>query len=88
MRVSSGLLTLALVIEAALGSPVRRAGYALKERSRIPRQWTESGPAPPEGRMVFSVGLKQSNFDELERQLYEGKHFASALTATVVIVLY
>ena len=84
MRASNILLTAALAIEAALGSPVqRRDGYAVKERSYLPHRWTETGPAPAAGRMVFSIALTQSNFDELERQLYEGMKAPSSNIETL-----
>lgn len=74
MRTSALFLTLAVAIDAAIASPVlRRAGYALKESTRAPRKWARVGEAPSDAEMVFSIGLQQSRFDELERQLYEGK---------------
>ena len=76
MRASSLFLALAVAIDAAAASPVlRRAGYALKESTRLPRRWARIGEAPSDAEMVFSLGLQQSRFDELERQLYEGGSF-------------
>ena len=76
MRALSGLVTVAFAVEAALGSPtklVRRAGYEVKERSILPRKWSRVASAPADSSMLFTIGLKQSNFSELERQLYEGE---------------
>ena len=76
MRTLSGLVTIAFAVEAALGSPiklVRRAGYEVKERSILPRKWSRVTSAPADSSMLFTIGLKQSNFNELERQLYEGE---------------
>ncbi|KAA6413001.1 MAG: tripeptidyl peptidase [Lasallia pustulata] len=49
--------------------------------------WTRVGPAPADHRINLQIGLKQSQFDELERHLYEvsdpshhryGQHLTSA----------
>ena len=75
MRVYGNLIVLALAIDASFGSPLqlhRRAGYEVKERSVLPPKWKRIAPAPADSSMIFSIGLKQSNFGELEKQLYEG----------------
>jgi tripeptidyl-peptidase I len=71
MRVSTLLLAVALA--AVEASPLlKRSGYAVKEATRLPRKWNRVGSAPLDREMVFSIGLKQSQFEELERQLYQG----------------
>ncbi|KUJ06660.1 tripeptidyl peptidase-like protein [Mollisia scopiformis] len=52
-------------------SPQRRADYALKERHFVPRSWTRVGPAPSQHKIQLHIGVKQGNFNELERHLYE-----------------
>ena len=57
------------------GSP-----YAIKERHQVPRQWSYAGPAPAGHLMTLQIGLKQSQFAELERHLYEGtSHYSRTL---------
>lgn len=67
-------ISAALTVHSVLGTPIRaRTGYSVKETHAIPRQWVESGPAPGNHMLRLQIGLKQSNFDELERHLYEGR---------------
>lgn len=80
------LLTLLLAVDAALGSPVRaRTPYAVKDSHVVPSSWTRVGAAPADHWISLQIGLKQSQFDELKRHLYEGRHisvgFSSVLTA-------
>ncbi|KAI1827064.1 tripeptidyl-peptidase 1 precursor [Xylaria intraflava] len=56
---------------AALASPVARSGYSVKDTHIVPRGWTKAARAPADRVMQVQIGLKQSNFDELEKQLYE-----------------
>ncbi|KAH7310279.1 peptidase S8/S53 domain-containing protein [Rhexocercosporidium sp. MPI-PUGE-AT-0058] len=48
-----------------------RSLYSLKERHHVPRKWSRIGPAPSQHMIQLQIGLKQSQFSELERQLYE-----------------
>lgn len=69
----SVLLSLIIVAGAVTGSPLRiRSPYALKDSHFVPDQWTRVSSAPENHRIQLSIGLKQSQFDELERHLYEG----------------
>jgi tripeptidyl-peptidase-1 len=69
----SALIVLLAVVEAAIGSPVRvRSPYAVKDTHNVPRKWSRIGPAPSDHVIHLQIGLKQSQFDELERHLYEG----------------
>ena len=55
------------------GSPLRiRSPYVVKETHPVPSQWTEVAPAPGNHIVQLQIGLKQSQFEELERHLYEG----------------
>jgi len=55
-------------------SPVKvRSQYAVKETHPVPGQWMRVGPAPEDHIVSLHIGLNQSQFDELERQLYEGE---------------
>jgi len=67
------LLTIAAAAQAVLGTPIQsRTGYAVKGAHPAPRQWTKLGRAPREQMLHLQIGVKQSQFDELERHLYEG----------------
>ena len=71
----SGLIIaigLGLVEATPLKQLNRRAGYAVKELIRLPRDWHHVGEVSGRKEMVFSIGLKQDAFKELEKQLYEG----------------
>lgn len=58
---------------AVLGSTIlTRTPYAVKDSHLVPRQWNNRGRAPAEHLLHMQIGLKQGNFDELERHLYEG----------------
>ena len=46
--------------------------YQLKEFHPIPRGWSQLGRAPRSHSIHLEIGLKQSRFDELEKNLYEG----------------
>jgi len=48
-----------------------RHTYLLKESHEIPMAWSRVGPAHPGISIILQIGLKQSRFDELEKQLYE-----------------
>ena len=48
------------------------SSYKVKERHHVPRQWFEAGPAAADDIIQLQIGLKQSQFAELERHLYEG----------------
>lgn len=39
----------------------------------MPSKWSRVGPAPGDHRINLSIGLKQGQFNELERHLYEGE---------------
>lgn len=55
------------------GSSFRsRSPYAVKDTHYVPRRWTAVGPAPADHQIRLQIGLKQGQFSELERHLYEG----------------
>ena len=54
-------------------SPLRsRTEYAVKDTHNVPSKWHQVGPAPANKVLHLHISLKQSQFDELERHLYEG----------------
>jgi hypothetical protein len=50
----------------------KRSSYAVKDKHVVPKQWSSVGPAPALHVIQLQIGLKQGNFVELERRLYEG----------------
>ncbi|KAL8914343.1 MAG: hypothetical protein Q9172_007103 [Xanthocarpia lactea] len=48
-----------------------RSGYAVKDSHHVPRKWTRIGEAPANHVIHLEIALKQNQFDELERHLYE-----------------
>ena len=72
---TSALFT-AFLAGFASASPLRiRSPYSLKEAHPVLKSWAEIAPAPAEHIIQLQIGLKQSQFDELERHLYEGMSF-------------
>lgn len=70
----STFVALLAAAESALGSPLSsRSSYAIKDKHHVPRQWSNVGDAPSNHILHLSIGLKQSQFSELERHLYEGR---------------
>jgi tripeptidyl-peptidase-1 len=82
---ASILLTIAVAVNGVFGSPIEsRTAYAVKETHRAPRKWTKMGRAPVDAILNIQIGVKQSQFGELERQLYEGVFtFAAYLPWTI-----
>lgn len=76
--VLSTLLSAAIAAQAVLASPIRaRSPYSVKETHYAPREWTKLNRANGESLIELQIGLKQGNFDELERHLYEGETISS-----------
>jgi hypothetical protein len=74
---SDVLMTLLICASTITGSPVQsRSPYGVKERHHVPRAWSRVGRAPADHLVQLHIGLKQSQFSELERQLYEGNALA------------
>ncbi|RFU25106.1 hypothetical protein B7463_g11230, partial [Scytalidium lignicola] len=66
------LLTLATVAPEVFASVARvRSPYTLKETHHIPKGWRKAGRAPENHILNLNIGVKQANFDELERHLFE-----------------
>jgi tripeptidyl-peptidase-1 len=53
-------------------SPRSRSPYVVKDTHHVPKRWKPVGPAPAEHLIKLQIGLKQAQFSELERHLYEG----------------
>ena len=73
MRLHSVSFALLAASTAILSSPLHsRTEYAVKDTHTVPSNWDEVGPAPAHKLLHLHIGLKQSQFGELERHLYEG----------------
>ncbi|CZR64212.1 related to tripeptidyl-peptidase I [Phialocephala subalpina] len=65
-------LSVALGAQAAFGTPIKsRTAYSVKEVHPVPKKWTPIDRAPGNHMLHMQIGLKQDNFEELERHLYE-----------------
>ncbi len=68
--------TLFVAQAAGIGGIARSANRArnieVKETHAPPRRWTRLDRAPKDHVIHLQIGIKQSNFAELERHLYEG----------------
>ncbi|KAI9054253.1 hypothetical protein LZ554_001421 [Drepanopeziza brunnea f. sp. 'monogermtubi'] len=68
-------VAIALQIQSIGASPVKtiavRTSYAVKEKHRVPTRWTKMARAPADAVLKLQIGVKQSNFAELERHLNE-----------------
>lgn len=68
----STLCTVAVGAQTVLGTPIRsRTAYNVKERHSAPQSWKNLGRAPADHKIHMKLGLKQGNFEELDRQLWE-----------------
>lgn len=69
----SNILAAVVAAQAVFASPIKvRTDYAVKELHPVPRKWVSTGRAPPNHMLHLQIGVKQGNYDELERHLYEG----------------
>jgi tripeptidyl-peptidase-1 len=67
------LLTAVLAAIVISGSPIAsRQTYAVKDSHPVPARWSRGERAPADHVIQLHIGLKQNNFNELERHLYEG----------------
>lgn len=82
----SSLLACALAAQAVLAAPYARSTYAIKDTHNPPAAWWKGDRADPDQLIRLNIGLTQSRFDELERNLYEvsdpshvryGKHLSA-----------
>src|SRR5437016_4227961 len=73
MRVASGLFTVLLAASGVSTTPLQpKSPYVVKDSHFVPRKWTGLGAPPAEHMIDMNIGLKQSQFGKLERELYEG----------------
>ncbi|KAF2020370.1 subtilisin-like protein [Aaosphaeria arxii CBS 175.79] len=69
---ASSLLSAALAAQASLATPLRsRSPYSVKETHIPPHGWEKLNRAAGDRYIQLEIALKQSNFAELERHLYE-----------------
>ena len=66
------LATVFCFADVTASSPLHGRYHAIKDSHNVPRKWSRVGPAPVEHWINLNIGLKQSRFEELEKQLYEG----------------
>jgi hypothetical protein len=72
--VATALLSAAIAAQAIVASPIRaRSPYVVKETHYAPHGWTKQERTKGDHVIRLQIGLKQGNFEELERHLYEGE---------------
>ena len=68
------LLACLVASEATFASPLKaRSPYAVKDSHHVPARWYRLDRAPADHMINLQISLKQSQFSELERHLYEGE---------------
>ena len=97
MKLSLSCLAVALALPS-LSCAVRLAGicadqHRIKEVVAPPAGWIKHGPAPSHSIITLNIGLPHSNFDDLERHLYQvsdpsheryGQHLSKQQVETLV----
>ena len=74
MLYNSLVLIATLAGGLATGEPIRRRSpLVVKDAINVPAVWSRVGSGPADHIIELRMGLKQANFDELERHLYEGE---------------
>jgi hypothetical protein len=53
-----------------------RSPYVVKETHFVPKEWQKQDRAHGGETISLQIGLKQGKFEELDRHLHEGKHYA------------
>ena len=56
-------------------TPRAQSQYQVKERHIVPRRWQKRDRAPESHLIDLQIGVKQGNFEELEKRLFEGNSF-------------
>jgi tripeptidyl-peptidase-1 len=70
---SASIFLIAAAVQAVFSKPIQsRTAYAVKGAHPVPRQWIQRDRAPQGQMLSLQIGVKQSQFGELERHLYEG----------------
>jgi len=68
------VLALGLSTHLAAGNPIKsRSPLVVKDSHFVPSKWTNVGDAPENHVIELRIGVKQGDFDALEKHLYEGK---------------
>lgn len=66
-------LAAAVAAQAAFGSLIKsRSPFAIKEKHTLPSRWKLVGKPDADHTVELRIGVKQGNFPELEKRLYEG----------------
>ncbi|KAG9230195.1 tripeptidyl-peptidase 1 precursor [Amylocarpus encephaloides] len=68
----TSLVVAATAFQAVVGNPIRaRSAYSVKETHFVPRSWRDIDEAPKNFMINLNIGVKQGQFDELDRHLHE-----------------
>lgn len=87
MLFNSLVLIATLAGGVAIAEPIRRRSpLVVKESTNVPAAWSRVSKGPADHVIELRMALKQARFDELERQLYEGKHGPDSLTSSSCLI--
>lgn len=85
---SLALLSAVLAAHSAIATPIRaRSPYVVKETHNPPREWTKLDRSKGDHVISLQIGLKQGNFAELEKQLYEGRREPSLYPSSTSAII-
>lgn len=79
MSASKFLCVAGLLVSAAFGKPLhQRSPFVVKDSHPVPAKWTQLGRAASDHVVELRIALKQGQFEDLERHLYEGTRTKSS----------
>jgi tripeptidyl-peptidase-1 len=73
MRFTFAVLVATFAARNVLATPIARSPYVVKETHSVPKEWLRQGRSHGGKTIQLQIGLKQGRFEELDRQLSEGK---------------
>ena len=74
MSAAKLFLVAGLLASGAYASPIQaRTPYAVKDSHFVPSKWRQVAAAPSTHNIDLRIAVKQNQFTDLEKHLYEGK---------------
>ncbi|KAF2149201.1 subtilisin-like protein [Myriangium duriaei CBS 260.36] len=81
------VLAIGAATQLATATPIKARSFAIKDSHNVPAKWTKMMDAPANHVIELRIGVKQGDFDGLEKHLYEvsdpthkryGQHLSSS----------
>lgn len=77
MSAAKFLLVAGILAGCASTSPIQaKSPYVVKDSHFVPAKWRQVSAAPSTHKIDLRIAVKQNQFNDLERHLYEGKWHA------------